>query len=268
MPDLPGLPSKTPKRQRDGLSILSARPSDAQSGFPRLLLGTFAFLKNPRERLSISGPSSLANHEPPGTGPRYEYMGVGETTLQWTGQFRDIANGPSAWDQYEAVRLLEKSLQVVQYGRIRAKVWVDSLNVDLRRSDRLDYTISLKVDYAGPKARTPVHAAVQDAPATGSGIGSPDATLPPLRGESFVVPEGDTSWEAISTRFFNTPDFAQTLRDLNPDVAELGLEPGTSILTKIPTDANAAAAWKKYFKEKRQRELPHDSNPRGSNGQG
>lgn len=265
----PGPPSKSAgRRQRDGLSILTARPSDAASGFPRLLLGTFAFLKNPRERLSFSGPSSLADHAPPGTGPRYEYMGVGETTLQWAGQFRDVVpTGPSAWDQFEAVRLLEKSLQTVQYGRIRAKVWVDSLNVELRRSDRLDYTITLKVDYASSKAHTPIHVAVKDALAvgSGSGIGSTDTPLPPTAADPYLVPENEESLEAVSSHLFNTPDFADVLRDLNPFEFENGkpLVPGKTYLI-VPTDVEAARAWRTYFQNRRGSDIPHDGNPAGS----
>jgi hypothetical protein len=148
-----------------GFKILGGRDSDSAT-FPKMQLGKFVFLVQPKERITIAMTSSLAEHSTPGRGPRYEYMGDAPLPWQWEGQFRDTPitidqAGTqvlyTAWDQFKDLYALRKTFQKLQYGRLRARVWVEEVTIELRYNYRIDYRLTLKTDYGNPK-RSPIRA--------------------------------------------------------------------------------------------------------------
>lgn len=239
-----------------GMSILKGAASDSGK-FPRLQIDDFTFRVNPREQIEGDDSAALAMHDPSGTGPRYEDMGEGEHTISFSGQFRDDHLG-TAWDQYQGLRLLKGAPRMLQYGRIRAKVWIEQLRWTLRRSDRINYAMTLRIDFSGKRKRAPVHAPYLPEETTdGGGIG-PSLKAPPAADEPYQVKENDT-WESISTDLFQTPDYADVLRGMNPQTEEDGrmvLLPGTSLV--VPSSPENAEEWKKHLEAKMKAAKPEE----------
>lgn len=164
----------------DGTPLVTAAP------LPRMVLGGFTFVLNPRDSLTVSEPPLLALHLPPGGTPRYQFMGRDETRLH----FRGTLSGDTALTDLAALRALSGTRQSWSFGPLSAaQAWV-RVDWTYNRDDDVDYDIQLAIEEVialnasagsgGPPAQAEGQAA------------TPPPAAPTTATVAYTVRQGDT----------------------------------------------------------------------------
>ncbi|NOV01343.1 LysM peptidoglycan-binding domain-containing protein [Paenibacillus planticolens] len=159
----------------------------------QFILGDFVFPIAPKGSLDFDMDRSIAKLEFPGGPPDYQDMGMGEKLLDFSGSFvGDEALSHN--DQIESLWWSGKEL-TLSCGDIQKTVRIQKYRPQIKRTDRVDYSISLIVCFPADQLLDISNVDGQSFVASAASTVSYDTgVLVETLDRSYTVRAGDTLW--------------------------------------------------------------------------
>lgn len=214
----------------------------------KLRIGTYTFAIAPKDELTFAFARSIMKLETMGN-PTYQDMGVDEKTLNFSGSI----TGTDAWHQAELLEsMMDQGLPLTLiYGPVQRTVRIQNVNPKLKRTDRVDYDLTLivippKSGYNAPQQPTTTATLpTKSPPATTS-----TASIKQYLDTTYTVKPGDTLWAIVQRQLGSTASandiqtMVNTVAKGNGITNPKALQVGQII--KLPSSTNIASANNAY----------------------